>query len=213
MFREGGYERELSNEEIHRYWKGQMLASFREVEPLFLVDERNTRLLQALYRWVWCSTSSVLDPTKGLLLWGPVGVGKSVILKGLQIYESKINKACFGYTHPLLGFGFVSAAELSLLYTEKGIEGLAKYTNRFTMTNLAIDEVGREPVEAKYFGTELNVIQMVLQLRYESRRQVLTHLTTNLNPDRDFAAIYGSYIVDRLKELFNVIEIRGESRR
>ena len=81
------------------------------------------------------------------------------------------------------------------------------------MCGLAIDEIGKEPTDSKHFGTGISVIQTILQLRYEVRREHITHGTTNLNPDEQFARIYGSYIADRVKEMFNVIEIKGETRR
>lgn len=184
----------------------------KEIEPRFTVDERNKAVLSAIYNWV-CGNKGVLDSSKGLLLWGDLGVGKSVLLRGLQRYEGKINRMCFGCNNKKLGFKFTSAAEIALLYAEKGMDGISKFTDRERMGDLAIDEVGREPTDAKHFGTGINVIQTILQLRYEVRREFITHMTTNLNPDTEFSAIYGDYIADRVKELFNVIEIKGETRR
>ena len=56
-------------------------------------------------------------------------------------------------------------------------------------------------------------MQTILQLRYEVRREFVTHATTNLNPDTEFGNKYGDYIADRVKEMFNVIELKGSSRR
>jgi len=81
------------------------------------------------------------------------------------------------------------------------------------MCHLAIDELGREPMDAKHYGTGINVVQIILQLRYEVRREFITLATTNLNPDIEFESKYGDYIADRVKEMFNVIEIKGKSRR
>lgn len=212
-----GIEYESTKSEIERYWVFEFIRSMREVEPRFIVDGRNSALMRALYGWVWrrvgmCSNTP-LDPSKGLLLWGPLGVGKSVLLRGLQIYEGKINRACFGFESKSLGFVLTSAAEIALRYAEQGMKGIIKYTDREFMTNLAIDELGREPTDAKHFGTGINVVQTILQLRYEVRREFITHATTNLNPNTQFSGIYGDYIADRAKELFNVIEIKGETRR
>lgn len=110
-------------------------------------------------------------------------------------------------------FQFISAAEIALQFASKGISGMNRYTDREYMRNLAIDEVGREPVDSKFFGTGINVIQTVLQLRYEQRYNFFTHITTNLDPDREFALRYGDFIADRVKEMFNVIKIEGYSRR
>lgn len=77
---------------------------------------------------------------------------------------------------------------------------------------VCFDELGREPLPAKYFGTELNVMQYILQCRYELRSECLTHLTTNLSLP-ELQQRYGGYIADRINEMFNVIELRGKSHR
>lgn len=77
---------------------------------------------------------------------------------------------------------------------------------------MAFDELGREPCPAKYFGTEVNVMQYIFQCRYEFRNECLTHVTTNFSP-KEIQRMYGSYIADRINEMFNVIEMTGQSRR
>lgn len=192
------------------YWRNQLVASMKTISPVFMVDDSNRQLLKALYQWVW-GIPGVLDVSKGLLLHGSIGVGKSTLLKGLQNYAAKIARYCIGGADAGLTFQFTSAAEIALLFAEKGIVGLNQYTDRSCMHNLAIDEVGREPMDAKHFGTGINAIQTVLQLRYEQRYCFYTHMTTNLDPDKEFSQRYGAYIADRVKEMFNVIKIEGKA--
>lgn len=182
------------------------------VSPSFEVDDSNRELLKALYQWVW-GMPGMLDVGKGLLFHGPIGVGKSTLLKGLQNYAAKIARYCVGGEEVGITFQLISAAEIALQFAEKGITGLNRYTERDCMHNLAIDEVGREPMDSKHYGTGINVIQTVLQLRYEQRNSFYTHMTTNLDPDTELAQYYDSYIADRVKEMFNVIKIEGSSRR
>ena len=77
---------------------------------------------------------------------------------------------------------------------------------------LFIDELGREPIPASNYGTRMNVMQFVLQMRYDIRSYSMTHVTTNLSLE-DVAKVYGVYIADRCIEMFNFIEFRGESLR
>lgn len=182
----------------------------KSVSPGFIVDDSNRELLKSIYLWAW-GAPGIFDSNKGLLLYGPIGTGKSTLLKGLQHYAAKTARYCNG--GKCATFQFISAAEIALQFAEKGITGLNRYTDRDCMINLAIDEVGREPMDSKHFGTGINVIQTVLQLRYEQRYNFYTHLTTNLDPDEKFSEYYGAYIADRVKEMFNVIKIEGKSRR
>lgn len=188
----------------------------RSVSPEFIVDDRNRKTLDALYRWVWeragRTMQGSLNPGKGILLCGPIGTGKSTLMKGIQKYESLVNRYAFAFGRKDLGFAFVSAAEISLRYAEQGIDGIMRYTQRDAAIGLCIDELGREPSDAKHFGTGLNVIQTVLQLRYEFRHEYCTYATTNLELS-DIPVRYGTYIADRCKEMFNILHIDGDSRR
>ena len=77
---------------------------------------------------------------------------------------------------------------------------------------ICFDELGRETIPAKYFGTELNVMQYIFQCRYELRHEAITHVTPNLTI-KEIQRIYGAYIADRINEMFNVLDLNGASRR
>ena len=207
-----GKEITWNEDRVEHFWKKEFINSMKEVEPGFIIDERNKVLLSELYDYV-LGRSKMLDSSKGLLLWGPIGVGKSVLIKGLQRYLGKINRLRYGCNNDHIGFRLNSAVEISLMYAEQGMNGLFRFTDREYMCNLAIDELGREPTDSKHYGTGINVIQTILQLRYEVRREFITHVTTNLDPNTEFGNKYGDYIADRVKEMFNVIELKGSSRR
>lgn len=187
------------------------------VSPGFVVDGRNVKMLSELYAWVWAwmgrKEAGGLDPRKGLLLWGDIGTGKTTLIKGLQKYLATINQLAYGCNNRSICMEIRSAAEISLRYAADGMKALERWTEREQAGHLAIDELGREEISTHY-GTTCNTIQTLLQLRYEQRHTILTHATTNIDmAGNEFPNRYGSYIYDRVKEMFNVIRISGESRR
>ncbi|MGL5958354.1 MAG: ATP-binding protein [Phocaeicola sp.] len=194
------------------------MDSMRSASPDFVINERNKGLLAELYAWVWARLNrtkpGALDPSKGILFWGEVGTGKTTLLKGLQHYLATINKLIYGYANSGICFEIRSAAEIALRYSSEGMNALNKWVDREQISHLAIDEIGREEI-SKHFGTTCNTIQTVLQLRYEQRHKTLTLGSTNLNMDDSFQFknLYGEFVLDRTKELFNVIEVGGDSRR
>jgi hypothetical protein len=127
--------------------------------------------------------SSVFDSMKGLWLCGNIGTGKSTMLKICREFQMLYSKAN-GCSG---GFLITSASKVVTEYSMQGIQG-------------------------KYFGTEMNVMQFIFQMRYEQRTDAKTYVSTNMLKGA-IPEVYGRYIADRVKEMFNIIELNGESRR
>ena len=190
-------------------------AAFLKVEPRFDPKLADRNILNSLFAWVWKLdeyNKLKLDYNKGFCFYGDLGLGKSMTLQALRQYRNGLvsRNESKREDFRMKGTWLKAASELANIFSVDGQPALIKYTT--DEINLIIDELGREPRPAKYFGTELNVIQFVLQLRYDHRRNSVTHITTNLKLD-DIAQKYGVYIADRCLELFNFIEFKGASLR
>lgn len=178
---------------------------------VFVIDPDKRDAVNSVFAWIWKQdrwNRVGMDYKKGFFLYGPVGTGKSTFLKGVQKYMNTIKARYFEKDYRI-GFFWKSASELANSYAGDGQEKLLQWCDE---CNLLIDELGREPRPAKHYGTELNVIQFLLQLRYDRRRENITHITSNINP-QDVMPMYGDYISDRFREMFNIIPWFGESRR
>ncbi len=183
--------------------------AFLKVEPNFDITCADRDILNSIFAWVWkldsCNKLG-LDYNKGLCLYGSLGVGKSMTLKALQAYMNHLKDK--GYNDYRLGMYWRSASVLANLYAVDGQPALIQYST----DNLCVDELGREPIPASNYGTKMNVMQFLFQLRYDWRNECVTHVTTNLTMDK-IAPIYGDYIADRFLEMFNFIEFKGNSLR
>lgn len=177
----------------------------------FKVDSFNKSIINEIFLYSE-GKSTKFDCRKGLLLTGDVGTGKSTMMKILnRYYFYTRGMSVFGY--PFGGFRIESCSSIANRYTRLGNEALDVYTfNNSSPREMCFDELGREPMPAKYFGTELNVMQYILQCRYEIRNEAITHITTNLSLD-EIQERYDVYIADRINEMFNVVEMNGQSRR
>ena len=190
-------------------------AAFLKVEPRFDPKLADRNILNSLFAWVWKLdeyNKLKLDYNKGFCFYGDIGLGKSMTLQALRQYRNGLvsRNESKREDFRMKGTWLKAASELANIFSVDGQPALVKYTT--DEINLIIDELGREPRPAKYYGTELNVIQFVLQLRYDHRRDSVTHITTNLKLE-DIAQKYGAYIADRCLEMFNFIEFKGASLR
>ncbi|WP_300439129.1 ATPase [Christiangramia sp.] len=138
-----------------------------------------------------------LNPDKGLLLSGPVGCGKTSLMKLLRYlvphqrsYEViPCRNIVFGFNH--IGY--------------KIIEDYG--SNSF----LCFDDMGVEPL-GKYYGKDCNVIGEIMLSRYELflEHKVKTHVTTNLNAE-ELEEKYGSRVRSRMRQLFNLVAFEPDS--
>ena len=186
-------------------------ACCKYVCPNFKIDDSNRNIMNQLFLYTE-GRSEKLDSNKGLLLRGDIGTGKSTIMQILNRYSYFTRgKAKGGY--PIGGFRIDSTSCIANGFSMRGKDALELYTyNNGTPRMICFDELGREPIPAKYFGTELNVMQYIFQCRYELRHEAITHVTTNLTI-KEIQRIYGAYIADRINEMFNVLDLNGASRR
>ncbi len=140
-----------------------------------------------------------LSLSKGLLLTGNIGTGKTSLMKLLSVFPG---------TKPFL---FASSRSIVHAFRQEGYEILEQYT-RFSQ-NICFDDLGLEE-NHKYYGNETNVMAEILLDRYEKFKNlgILTMATTNLNAT-ELEEIYGNRVRSRLREMFNQISLVGSDKR
>jgi DNA replication protein DnaC len=133
-----------------------------------------------------------IDLKKGILLIGPVGCGKTTLMK---LFSE--------LTHEKLHYFVKATRDITAEFIEDGFQVLQRYGK--TYKNYCFDDLGVEQ-SIKHFGNECNVIGEILLSRYEYMKinKGITHATTNLNAN-DLEKIYGNRVRSRLREMFNVI--------
>lgn len=146
---------------------------------------------------------------KGILIWGPIGVGKSMLFNIIHLMgkELAIKRNCHE-----LWFRSVTAKRL-VNRSMQAIEAKKNYDTRISFDikhyysgALYIDDVG---FEDKLF----NKTELIADILFERhRRNARTFITTNNSP-LQLMERYGDRIGDRLPEMFNIIKWDGESLR
>jgi predicted ATPase len=142
------------------------------------------------------------DLNKGIILYGPTGCGKSFLFDTVF----KVNP-----TRPLV---MHNAVEMAYEYQKLGSKMFDNYRsnteqapNKFGVRHRyrVFDDIGVESTQ-KHFGSEANVMQSLIELRYAS--DALTFATTNLSM-KDIAETYGSRVASRFAEMFTFVDMSG----
>jgi energy-coupling factor transporter ATP-binding protein EcfA2 len=139
-----------------------------------------------------------IDLTKGILLTGPIGCGKTSLMNLMRLVpapdRNHVMKAC---------------RDVSFEFIQEGYEVIWRYS-RMSFSDghpkiYCFDDLGTEQ-SLKYFGNECNVLGEILLSRYDYfvSQKMITHITTNLSAS-ELESIYGNRIRSRMRELFNLI--------
>lgn len=163
-----------------------------------------------------------IDPTKGALVFGDKGVGKSLLFKTLQRLMLDTPRQ----------FMRVTCQECLSIWEENDYKTamlLAAY-GLGCPHDLFIDDIGFGQGEQMIYGTPKNPIAELIYARYElyQSQRIRTYLTSNLVPKysryatteeerkagkHTLRTMYGDLCVSRIKEMCNLIVWEGEDFR
>ncbi|MDF9830161.1 hypothetical protein [Parabacteroides sp. PF5-6] len=183
-------------------WFGNYCLSQRNQHTSFVIDEDNEPIVEQLYYFVTNNPSFSGDLSKGIMLQGKYGCGKTLIMETYSLLHNYVVRK-FSLSQPL--FSFVKSVELQQQIISQSVK-------TFVRRPLIIDEFGRESKTVMDYGNIIRPVSELLSLR--SDIGTVTHGTTNFTLDTlSSEEFYGGMIGDRLKVMFNFITLKGESRR
>jgi hypothetical protein len=183
----------------------------KELESAVIIDGNCLHVYQQLASYFsgdYATFPSKLNPRKGILLFGGYGVGKSLVLR------------LFG-NNPVQSYRLVSARSITESYRLNG--DVCEYKHRlvnqcstkfFGQTEIAlcIDDLGAERTDSKTYGSGFSIGDLI-QDRYDNPQlRGWTHAATN-GTKEELRDAYGPRVLDRLKEMFNILEFPDQLSR
>jgi hypothetical protein len=212
-------------DDLRRNWCVMLWQSIiRTQVEKYCTDEANLSTTKDIVEQViarYFPINTVLNKNKGVILWGGVGSGKSTFLRSIATFNFILSCICrneievIEKTKESAYFG--NCAREASRFLASGSEDFAFYLLNQDFT---FDEFGREPKKVFRFKNESSFLESIIASRYDlflrrkekGVRPLITSGTTNLNPD-SWAMQYDDYAIDRLFEMCEVIEWKGNSKR
>lgn len=182
------------------------LAKKGEEKP-FVIDKSNEYAISQIYKYLRRDNSFNGSLSKGILLNGRYGSGKTVLMNAVR----ETYNVCVDH------WGNTDILKMRIVKSSQIVNSFRKEDNDIEISNyssgiLIIDELGREQKEVNIYGTILQPMAQVIQDRYDRGKQtfaICNFKLETLGSDE----YYGKMIGDRIRQMFNELELSGESRR
>ncbi|PRX42490.1 P-loop NTPase family protein [Salegentibacter salegens] len=178
----------------------------------FKIEKHNEKIVYCVFRYFlqmenfneYGIIKNKASLSKGLLVYGDYGVGKSTLFDLIHEVGKEIIKT---FHIAQLWFPRISAISMVTQYHQSHKDPSSTFVLQDNYkAKLFIDDLGKEE---KAFNRE-ELIEKVLFERHRRKRK--TFVTTNDTPSA-IAKRYGAHIGDRLPEMFNIIKWEGGSWR
>ena len=146
-----------------------------------------------------------LDLSKGILLSGPVGCGKTTLMTLMR-----------HVAQPNYKFIMKTCRDISFEFIKDGYQTIHKYSNGNNSyseyRNYCFDDLGVE-TNLKYYGNECNVMAEIILSRYDIfiSKQVITHITSNLSAS-EIETTYGNRVRSPLRNMLNLIAFDKDTK-
>lgn len=186
----------------------------------FAVDDNNKEAYNQLIYYFLRHEQFDGDLNKGLLIVGKYGTGKTMAFDIMNEFVKFYKLDHYPFN---LGFNISDVNHIVAEYENEQSGGETRIKIYKNKAAWCFNDLGKEISEqnfAVHYGKKINIMEKIFASRYIlfTDYGIKTHATSNYkleNKDgqRPFKSFYGEYIDDRMKQMFNTLVFKGNSRR
>lgn len=163
-----------------------------------ILHNDNTSLIRAICfffsRDERFETELGFDGNKGLLIRGVSGLGKTYLFKCIE-------------NNDIRPIDIVSMIDISEQVKEEGTYDL-QYQN-----TLYLDDVGTEEPVVNHYGTKINWFKNFIEMYYLKNKPFNRLVISTNNSFDEIESKYGFRVRSRVKDMFNIIDVKGKDMR
>lgn len=178
-------------------------SSLNNFNKELVVDEDNKHLISTLCfflsrdkRLETFDKNNPYSMNKGLFIRGTAGLGKTFLVQCLQHNELNPIK-------------ILSAIEINDVIRETGTFHVEQYGNHIVY----IDDVGSEEAVVKHYGNSVLFFKNFIETMYLSGKGFNRIIVSSNYSFKDIEEKYGFRVRSRIREMFNIVDVKGQDRR
>lgn len=180
----------------------------KSIDPGFVLTHEVKEVYVKLVQYFHADPDFPGELTKGLMLMGPTGTGKTLAMKVMAVYREIDNtKFIMNSRTYKMNYEVVDVNHIVNGFITNSFDGIRIYLIRYVT---CIDDIGSETTYAKYYGNKVDVISHILSERYSKR--LLTFATSNY-PLEILEDKYDDRLISRMYSMFNFITMKGADFR
>ena len=182
----------------------------KSLEPQFTLTPEAESIYRILIQWFHGDPGFEKNGylSKGIMLMGPTGTGKTLAMKIMSVYRG-IDNIMFlidGRFYKL-SYDVIDVNNIVNSFVQSGYEGIGVYNTRVA---LCLDDLGSESEYVRRFGNKVDVISYIISERH--LRRLLTLGTSNF-PLATLEEKYDDRVVSRMYGMFNFLTMKGQDFR